>query len=321
MNRAYLSGGIGVEHNEVFGTEAVPRFSAAVYLRQPSAGSLGDTKVSFNVGKGIKAPSVFQQQSALFELVQGTPAAAERLADRTGAKPRLGHRARTGIRRRAVPCACWLLQQRVRESDRVPRSHRTGSRWRAARRRRGDGIRRVHQLAVVRRAGCGAVGRCGDPARRPVRCVVHLSRRRGHTKPSARARRPIPRFPDVPIGAFSPLVGERPFRRPANSGTLFVSYANGPAAVALSAYFAGKRDDSTFLSDEFFGNSMLLPNQDLDPGVPEGGPQRRRIACTRRPRCSRASRTCSTRNTRRRSASRRCPSRFGRRDVTFGGDR
>ena len=74
-----------------------------------------------------------------------------------------------------------------------------------------------------------------------------------------------PAFPGVPIGAFSPLVGERPFRRPANSGTLFVSYANGPAAVALSAYFAGKRDDSTFLSDGFFGNSLLLPNQDLDP--------------------------------------------------------
>ena len=28
--------------------------------------------------------------------------------------------------------------------------------------------------------------------------------------------------------------------------------------------FSGKRDDSTFLSDEFFGNSMLLPNKDLD---------------------------------------------------------
>ena len=74
-----------------------------------------------------------------------------------------------------------------------------------------------------------------------------------------------PSFPGVQIGAFSPLVGNRPFRRPANSGTLFVSYANGPAAVALTAYFAGTRDDSTFLSDEFFGNSMLLPNQDLDP--------------------------------------------------------
>jgi len=30
---------------------------------------------------------------------------------------------------------------------------------------------------------------------------------------------PHPAFPGVPIGAYSPLVGERPFRRPANSGT------------------------------------------------------------------------------------------------------
>ena len=65
--------------------------------------------------------------------------------------------------------------------------------------------------------------------------------------------------------AYSPLVGERPFRRPANSGTLFAAYTTGPVDVALSGYFVGKRDDSTFLSDGFFGNSMLLPNQDLDP--------------------------------------------------------
>jgi vitamin B12 transporter len=36
---------------------------------------------------------------------------------------------------------------------------------------------------------------------------------------------------------------------------------------ALSAYFSGARDDSTFLggSDAFFGDSLLLPNQGLDP--------------------------------------------------------
>jgi iron complex outermembrane receptor protein/vitamin B12 transporter len=34
--------------------------------------------------------------------------------------------------------------------------------------------------------------------------------------------------------------------------------------IALSTYFSGKRDDSTFLSDEFFGDSLLLPNKDLD---------------------------------------------------------
>jgi len=75
-----------------------------------------------------------------------------------------------------------------------------------------------------------------------------------------------PKFPGVPIGQFSPLVGARPFRRPTHSGSLMVSYAKGPADVAVSAFFAGKRDGSTFLDDEFFGYSMLLPNADLEAG-------------------------------------------------------
>jgi iron complex outermembrane receptor protein/vitamin B12 transporter len=69
----------------------------------------------------------------------------------------------------------------------------------------------------------------------------------------------------VQIGAFSPLVGQRPFRRPPQSGSVMVSVMRGPAQVTFSGYFSGKRDDSTFLSDGFFGNSLLLPNRDLDP--------------------------------------------------------
>ena len=32
----------------------------------------------------------------------------------------------------------------------------------------------------------------------------------------------------------------------------------GPAQVSLAGHFCGKRDFSTFLSDEFFGNSMVV---------------------------------------------------------------
>jgi iron complex outermembrane receptor protein/vitamin B12 transporter len=75
-----------------------------------------------------------------------------------------------------------------------------------------------------------------------------------------------PKFPGVRIGQYSPLVGERPFRRPANSGSVVVSYTRDKASVALAGSFFGRADDSTYLSDEFFGYSMLLPNQGLDPG-------------------------------------------------------
>ena len=75
-----------------------------------------------------------------------------------------------------------------------------------------------------------------------------------------------PAYPGIPIGAYGPLVGARPFRRPAHSGNLLVTYVHGPAQVSLAGYFSGKADDSTFLSDGDFGNSLLLPNHDLNDG-------------------------------------------------------
>jgi iron complex outermembrane receptor protein/vitamin B12 transporter len=75
-----------------------------------------------------------------------------------------------------------------------------------------------------------------------------------------------PAYPGIPIGAYGPLVGARPFRRPTHSGNVFVTYARGRAQVALAAYMVGKADDSTFASDASFGNTMLLPNRDLNGG-------------------------------------------------------
>ena len=73
-----------------------------------------------------------------------------------------------------------------------------------------------------------------------------------------------PSFPDIPIGQYSAILGGRPFRRPANAGTFGVIYSPSRFEIALSAYFSGKRDDSTFLSDPFYGSTLLLPNKDLD---------------------------------------------------------
>jgi vitamin B12 transporter len=263
-NRAYLSGGIGVEHNEVFGNEVVPRFSAAVYLRQPSAAALGETKVSFNIGKGIKAPGVGQQQSALFELVQGTPVAAS--VSPIGPEKSRGwdlaleqgfgggqYRARIGYYNNEFENLIEFLGRTALVRAGVPPDVAAATAFGAyinSQSFDAQGIE-LSADAVIRR-----VVRFGASYTYLDAEVTQAFSASAVTNPA---------FPNVPIGQYSPLVGERPFRRPANSGTLFISYANGPAAVALTAYFAGKRDDSTFLSDEFFGNSLLLPNQDLDP--------------------------------------------------------
>jgi iron complex outermembrane receptor protein/vitamin B12 transporter len=81
---------------------------------------------------------------------------------------------------------------------------------------------------------------------------------------SALAPATNPAFPDIPIGAFGPLVGAAPFRRPTDTGSLLAMFTDGRFQATFSTYFAGKSDDSTFLSDADFGNSLLLPNHDLD---------------------------------------------------------
>jgi iron complex outermembrane receptor protein/vitamin B12 transporter len=79
---------------------------------------------------------------------------------------------------------------------------------------------------------------------------------------------PLPSFSATPIGAYGPLRGARPFRRPPHTGFAGVSYAATRWSAQLTAAFASRSDDSTFLPgyDFWEGNSLLLPNRNLDYG-------------------------------------------------------
>jgi iron complex outermembrane receptor protein/vitamin B12 transporter len=75
-----------------------------------------------------------------------------------------------------------------------------------------------------------------------------------------------PNIPGIAIGAESPLIGARVFRRPPHTGFLTAQYARPRFSVLFQGAFASRSDDSTFLDgyDPNFGNSLLLPNRDLD---------------------------------------------------------
>jgi vitamin B12 transporter len=75
-------------------------------------------------------------------------------------------------------------------------------------------------------------------------------------------------FDGIPLGAYSPLKGARPFRRPPHTGFISANYSTGKLSAVFTAAFASRSDDSTYLaySDENGGNSLLLPNRNLDPG-------------------------------------------------------
>ncbi len=77
-----------------------------------------------------------------------------------------------------------------------------------------------------------------------------------------------PSFPEIPIGSTSPFVGGRVFRRPPHTAYFAAQYTGQRWTAALKGAVASRADDSTFLGglDPAFGNTLLLPNHDLDYG-------------------------------------------------------
>jgi vitamin B12 transporter len=77
-----------------------------------------------------------------------------------------------------------------------------------------------------------------------------------------------PNLPGIAIGALSPLVGSRPFRRPPHTGFFAVQYTTSRFSTAIKGALASRSDDSTFQlgSDLQHGNTLLLPNRNLDFG-------------------------------------------------------
>jgi iron complex outermembrane receptor protein/vitamin B12 transporter len=83
---------------------------------------------------------------------------------------------------------------------------------------------------------------------------------------------PIPTYGGIPngipIGEDSPLQGARPFRRAPHTGFFTATYSTRKLTGLLSTAFASRSDDSDFLAgyDLNGGNSLLLPNRNLDYG-------------------------------------------------------
>lgn len=270
LNRLYLTGGVGVEENGLFGSAVTPRIAVAFYGRNPvtSHTIVGETKVTFNLGRGVKAPSVFDEQSALYGLLGPDSGSSTTFAlDPIGPE-------------RSVNLDLGIEQVLAGGHVRVRLSYFDN--------RFSDLIEYVNKTAlpqlgvpadVAVAVPFGATINASSYTARGVETAADVQARGFRfagtytfvdaevTKSfSSSALTPAfnPRYPDIPIGQFSPLVGARPFRRPAHVASLFASYTSARMQVSVAGVFVGKSDGSTFLSDAFFGTSMLLPNRDLN---------------------------------------------------------
>ncbi len=266
-HRLFTTFGVGLEHNSFFGFAATPRVSAAYYLRLPTnTGLIGDTKLKFNFGQGIKEASTFQQSSALISLL--TPDQVTQFNVRAigpersqtfdfGIDQKLWNgRSLLGVTffynkfydliaflnpaalisigvppdvANSTPIGGAYVNATSEHTKGMEVEYKTDL---------GHGLLFQGQYTYLD----GVVTRAfGDPAFNPA-------------------------FPAIPIGAFSPLEGARPFRRAPHSGSLALFYNHRKFNGSFTGYLVGRRDDSTFLSDGFFGNTLLLPNRNLDAG-------------------------------------------------------
>jgi vitamin B12 transporter len=269
--RLFATASLGVDHDKSFGTAATPRASVAFYARKPaSSAALGSTKLTVNAGTGIKAPSVSQEQSSLFAVAATVPSLMN-----AGIAP-IGPERTRGFDG-GVEQAFWGERVRARVtafdsqfSDIIEFVSNTvlpelGISQTIAAALPGGVY--VNSSSYYARGAETSMDAQLSPDLRVsasytfLSAVITKSFTGGVLAPAIN-----PAFPNTPIGAFAPLVGAPPFRRPANSGTLAAFYTHGRVSMGVAAQFAGKSDDSTFATDGFFGNSMLLPNHDLDAG-------------------------------------------------------
>jgi iron complex outermembrane receptor protein/vitamin B12 transporter len=270
--RVFATAGVGLEDNAVYGFKATPRVSAAYYLRRPSSASFfNGTKLRFNFGTGIDEPSILNQGESLYNLLSTlpngpqlisqyhvAPIGPEKSRDFDWGVEQLlwGGRARlaaTGFRENFFNLIAFVSNSLLPELG-VPPAVAMAVPYGAT--VNSDSYRSL-----------GAEVELEFRLRRDLRlqgeytytdAVVTQS-----FASSAQAPSYNPAFPNIPIGAYTPLIGGRPFGVPPNSGSMALIFSRRRFGMSATGYFVSRSDDSTFLTDENYGNTLLLPNRNL----------------------------------------------------------
>ena len=277
-NRFFYTLGGGIEDNAVFGVAETPRASLAYYLVRPgSSKAFSGTRLTFNFAKGIKEPSIYYQNNSLYGLLSNTSQVPNgpQLIQQYHIHPFLAENSRTydgGVQQqlfggKAQFSAIYFHNEFTNQAEFI-----SGS----ALAQLGVPDEVVQALSyfgvAVNTLNYRAQGAEVSFTYR-VNHAVNL--RGGWTYTDAVVQQSFassalqpatnPLFPAIPIGAYSPLVGARPFRIAPNTGYAGVDWNGRRWFVSATGTFVSRRDDSTFLSDTDFGNTLLLPNRNLDP--------------------------------------------------------
>ncbi|HTH53045.1 MAG TPA: TonB-dependent receptor [Edaphobacter sp.] len=276
-NRLFYSIGGAIERNDLYGTAGTPRFGLAWVPVRPGNAFFHGTKLRANASTGVQEPSIASEFQSLYK--QLADAGAQDLIAQYNVKPIQALRSRTfdvGIDQNILNQALILKagyfhNQFSHQLDFVdPLTLKTVF---------GIDTTTANLFgALLNTLAYRAQGFEGELQFSPG---PHILLRGGYTYLASLVEQSFstdaiangtsaenPNLPGIPIGSSYPLVGQRPFRRPPQTGFFVAQYSTLKFTAALKGAFASKSDDSTFLSfaDTEGGNTLLLPNRNLDYG-------------------------------------------------------
>lgn len=281
-NRLFYSAGGAIEKNHLYGIAGTPRIGLAYFPVRPSERRFRGTKLRANIATGVQEPNLATEFSSLYKELQLAGDKTDIAA--FGIAPLGPQRSRTldvGIDQNV------LGQKLILKAGYFHNQFSHQLEYVAS----GDlqqyfGITPVNDAhyffgAELNSLAFRAQGIETEVQYNPFNRVFV---RGGYTwldavvsqsfaSDATAARQGVPstnpNFPTIAIGSTSPLVGARPFRRPPHTGFFAVQYSGTKLTAAIKGALASRADDSTFLGGEdatVNGNTLLLPNRDLDYG-------------------------------------------------------
>ncbi|WP_246409052.1 TonB-dependent receptor [Granulicella aggregans] len=279
-NRLFYSVGGAIEKNHLYGIAGTPRIGLAYVPVRISNGWFRGTKVRASAATGVQEPTLSLEFASLYtQLQENDPNAAVDIAAYNIRQP-------TAQRSRSYDAG---VEQNIHGERLIFKAgyfHNVFDRQLEG--IDSNGLQQYFGLSptVANTLFEGYVNSLafrGQGAETEIewQAMKHLFVRGGYTYLNAKVIQSFatdaaaaqngipttnPNLPGIAIGAFSPLVGARPFRRAPHTGYFAVQYSVSKFSVGMTGTLASRSDDSTFLgfSDVNGDNTLLLPNRDLD---------------------------------------------------------
>ncbi len=292
-NRFYYTLSGGLEHFSMFGTQISPRAGLSYYAVRPRKGIFNYTRVLFNYGNGVREPKLTEQFGSLYQFLEYCTSCNGVTPQQIKIGPLAAPSTRSyegGIEQafwgeRIVFRSSYFHNEFGREIESVGAQLLVNLFPNLTPAALGSLYAEDAGLYV----NTGAFRAQGIETTVESGIGRSLFFRGGYTYLDAVVQRSFdsdneallggwaPTYPNnctlgtagcIPIGAYTPLVGARPFRHAPHTGFVTASYTSGKLTGIFNSAFSSRSDDSTYLAydDVNGGNSLLLPNRNLDWG-------------------------------------------------------